>query len=275
MLNDSFKLKFKTMQLMCTDENKNVELHNHPEFEILLFTEGNPEVVVNDHVYHVKPNDMIFINPLDIHSVKTVNDPYSLKCLCFHLSLIPDPTIQERCSGDEVQIQPYLDSSRYDLTYLRERFLRISEEYARSDEWSEAEILSQLVLMFIYLFRNKYISPKGPSTRSSVFCARALEYIAAHYSEDISSFDAAKALAFSQCYFCRIFKAEVGQSFSEYLTMYRISMAKILLEEKNCTVWDAACACGFSSANYFSKCFKRITGTLPSEYKRTLQERKL
>ena len=45
MLYDSFKLKFKNMQLMCTEESKNVDFHNHTEFEILLFTEGNPEVI--------------------------------------------------------------------------------------------------------------------------------------------------------------------------------------------------------------------------------------
>ena len=54
MLDDTFKLKFKTMQLMCTDENKNVDLHNHNEFEILLITEGNPDLLIGDNIYHTK-----------------------------------------------------------------------------------------------------------------------------------------------------------------------------------------------------------------------------
>ena len=59
MLYDSFKLKFKNMQLMCTEENSQVGYHNHAEFEILIITKGNPEIIVGDKTYNVKKGDLL------------------------------------------------------------------------------------------------------------------------------------------------------------------------------------------------------------------------
>jgi len=271
MLDDSFKLKFKTMQLMCTDENRNVDLHNHNEFEILLFTKGTPEIVIKNDSFCVKKDDMVFINPLEIHSVKNNKRPYSLKCICFNASLISDEKIRKKMSEGNIQIQHYIDAAKCDISYIKTLFLKIFEVYEKTDEWSETEILAYMNLMFIYLFRNNYILKEEPNSKSSAFCTAALEYIAAHYREDISSNDISKALSYSQGYFCRKFHFEFGKSFSQYLTMYRVSMSKILLEEKECTVSDVANRCGFSSADYFSKCFRKMVGILPSEYKKVVK----
>lgn len=268
MLDDTFKLKYKTMQLVCHDIRGDVDLHNHNEFEILLFTEGNPEVVINDDVCRVKKGDMIFVNPMEIHSVKTIDKPYSLKCMCFNTSLISDEKISEKLSHDNIRIRHHIDSEKYDISYLKDLFLKIFDAYNLSDEWSESEISSYMALMFIYLFKNNHITKKELNSKSSVFCTNVLGYIATHYSEDITSCDASKALSYSHGYFCRKFKSEFGQNFSEYLTVYRVVMSKILLEEKKCSVTEVAYNCGFSSADYFSKCFKKIVGLLPSEYKK-------
>ena len=268
MLYDSFKLKFKNMQLMCTEESKNVDFHNHTEFEILLFTEGNPEVIVGDKSYTVKKGDFIFVNPMEVHSITVSDKPYSLKCICFNPSIINDKAIAENLKNGTVYINNYIDSTTYAATYLKKLFLNISEAYEAADEWSDAEISSYITLMYIYLLKNNYISKNEPYSKSSAFCSDVLKYITAHYSESITSGDISKALSYSQEYFCRKFQRNFGRSFSDYLTMYRVSMSKIFLEDKNNTVSNVAYNCGFSSADYFSKCFKKIVGILPSEYKK-------
>lgn len=269
MLDDSFKLKFKTVQLMCTEENRDVRLHNHEEYEILLFTEGSPEVMIQNRAYHPKAKDIIIINPLEVHSVKITDSPYSLKCICFNQSLITNERIQKKLSEAPTRITNYFDSDIDDLSRIRELFHRICESYDRSDEWAEAEISSNLTLLFIHLFQTDRISKKVAESKSSAFCLNTLKYIAEHYSENISSLDAARAISYSHGYFCRRFKAEFEQSFSGYLTMYRISMSKILLKEKGYTVTDAAYSCGFNSTDYYSLCFRKLVGILPSEYRKS------
>lgn len=272
MLDDSFKLKFKTVPLMCTEENRDVKLHNHEEFEILLFTEGSPEVMVQNRLYRVGVNDMIFINPLEVHSVKQIESPYSLKCICFSPSLISNEKIRKSLTDSPIQITHYFSARDTDVDYLRELFFRICEAYERSDEWAEAEISSYLTLLFSHLLRTDRITQKANHSKSSAFCLRTLKYIAEHYTEHLTSADVAKAISYSHGYFCRKFRAEFEQSFSEYLTLYRISLSKILLKEKNQTVTDAAYLCGFNSTDYYTVCFKRLVGCSPSDYKKQGKE---
>ena len=272
MLYDTFKLKFKNMQLMCTEENENVDFHNHAEFEILYFTNGAPEITIGDKVFSAKEGDFIFINPMEIHSVRILDKPYSLKCICFNPSIINDKRISEKLKEEMLYIKNYIDSQKYDTSYLKNLFMSISKAYESTDEWSDTEISSYITLMFIYLLKNNSISKKEPDTKASAFCSDVLKYIALHYSENITSSDVSRALSYSQGYFCRKFLQNFGQSFSDYLNMYRVSMSKIFLENSNSTVSEVAYNCGFNSADYFAKCFKKIVGILPSEYKKRKNE---
>lgn len=46
----------------------------------------------------------------------------------------------------------------------------------------------------------------------------------------------------------------------------QIELAKRLLCSGQTTVSAVANACGFSTVNYFSNCFKKVTGQSPAEY---------
>ncbi len=268
MLYDSFKLKFKNMPLMCTEESCDVGYHNHTEFEILLFNEGSPEVAVGDKTYNPKKGDFIFINQLEMHSVNIKEAPYLLKCICFDPSIIHDKKVFDTLKSETVYITNYIDSHLFDTSYIEKLFYSIEKAYEMSGEWSDSEISLYVTEMFIYLFKNNFLLKKDSYEKTSAFCSEVLEYISKHFSEDITSAEVSRTLNYSQGYFCRRFRRDFGQSFSDYLTMYRVSMSKILLEDEACTVAKAAYKCGFNSADYFSKCFKKTVGTLPSEYKR-------
>lgn len=51
-----------------------------------------------------------------------------------------------------------------------------------------------------------------------------------------------------------------------YLLNTRITFAKKLLLEPSARVSDVAYRCGFSDPKYFSRCFKKLTGSLPKDY---------
>ena len=50
--------------------------------------------------------------------------------------------------------------------------------------------------------------------------------------------------------------------------MYRVSLAKAMLENPALKVSAVAEAVGFLDSAYFSRCFKRLVGVCPSEYKK-------
>jgi len=61
-------------------------------------------------------------------------------------------------------------------------------------------------------------------------------------------------------------KALTGQSSSEFVRTVRLKRAVQLLENSNYSVKEVMYMTGFNTASYFSKCFKRQFGIVPSEY---------
>ncbi|MBT9777981.1 response regulator [Clostridium sp. MCC353] len=93
------------------------------------------------------------------------------------------------------------------------------------------------------------------------------EYVKNHYMEEISMQDAARAMNYSDAYFCKLFKQCFGQNFTAYLTQVRMNEAKKMLQNKAVNIKDVSSGVGYTDSKYFSKVFKRMTGMLPSEYR--------
>ena len=62
----------------------------------------------------------------------------------------------------------------------------------------------------------------------------------------------------------RLFKKYVGVSPKQYITNYRMTKAKNLLED-GLPVTDVSNRCGFSDIYYFSKAYKKHFGYPPSQ----------
>ena len=94
-----------------------------------------------------------------------------------------------------------------------------------------------------------------------------LEYIQKNYTREISMSDGARAVNYSEPYFCKMFKQQFGQNFTSYVAEYRIGEAKKLLMQPNVNVKEVGERVGYPDSNYFTKVFKRMTGESPSEYR--------
>lgn len=270
MLDDNFKINYKAIPLAAhinTDNQNNTALHNHYEFEILLICEGSSLVKINDVLYPVKKGDMVFVNPFEIHSV-TVNSgsPYSHKCICFDYTLIIDRRITEAFKTKNLHIAPVITAEHEAQPFLKKCFLNIIELNEVGGDYTDTEIVSYLSLMFARLMKYNLTKKAPPITGNTAFCATVLAYVKSHYQENITSGQLAEAISHNHSYFCRKFAKNFGQSFSEYLTEYRISASKKYLEEGGKNISQIALMCGFNSHTYFSKCFKKYVGILPSEY---------
>ena len=77
----------------------------------------------------------------------------------------------------------------------------------------------------------------------------------------------AQELKISPGYFSRLFKAEIGIPFKNYLIKIRMEQAKQLLRQSDHTIAEVAAAVGFPDPNYFSEAFRKYEGVSPSQYK--------
>lgn len=92
-------------------------------------------------------------------------------------------------------------------------------------------------------------------------------YLIINYKKSISSKTLASEFGFVPSYISRIFKRQKGLSPNEFLTQYRIEIAKRHLKEQpDLKIRELAWMVGFKDSYYFSKIFKKETGVWPSEY---------
>jgi AraC-like DNA-binding protein len=99
---------------------------------------------------------------------------------------------------------------------------------------------------------------------------RATDILEHHYMDsqfDISEF--ADAIGMSKSLLTKRIKEETGQSTSQFIRNYRLSIARELILENyaNRNIMEIAYKVGFNDPKYFTRCFTSLYGTSPSTYK--------
>lgn len=97
---------------------------------------------------------------------------------------------------------------------------------------------------------------------------KSIDYIESNLENKIDINVAAKEAFMSLSNFYRMFFALVGYSVKEYIRLRRISLAANEIRQRNIVLIDIAVKYDFDSSDAFSRAFKRITGFLPSEYRK-------
>ncbi|MDQ1350897.1 MAG: Response regulator [Acidobacteriota bacterium] len=99
------------------------------------------------------------------------------------------------------------------------------------------------------------------------FIARLKEVIKKNISDpDFNIEQLCEKMAMSQPTLYRKIQALSGESPTDFIRSYRLKRGARLLEEKFGSVLEVAFEVGFSSAAYFTKCFKKKYNCLPSQY---------
>jgi two-component system response regulator YesN len=96
-----------------------------------------------------------------------------------------------------------------------------------------------------------------------------LDYIKAHYMEDISLDILADKLNISSSYLSSYFKEKTGVNFVDFVNKFRIQKVKKLLLNKDIRIFDAAAQVGYQNLNSFNRMFKKFSGMTPSHYRKS------
>jgi len=98
------------------------------------------------------------------------------------------------------------------------------------------------------------------------------EYVERHYADPkLWIRTVAEALSISESYLSKILRRQLKCSFVEYLTGFRVSRARALLESTDLMTYEIADAVGYPDAGYFGAVFKRLTDLTPTEYRAAIR----
>lgn len=110
---------------------------------------------------------------------------------------------------------------------------------------------------------------KSRDHKTAKVMKQVMEYIQKEHSQNITLDGLAQAFYFSPSYLSYIFKKELGINITDYLTGYRVEMAKKVLLETDDPIVRVAAGVGFNSESYFSQVFKKLVGMPPGEFRKS------
>lgn len=94
-----------------------------------------------------------------------------------------------------------------------------------------------------------------------------LTFVQANFMEDCTLASLAAAIKYDMTYLSKFFKAQLGMSFSAYVSQVRVAHACYLLHNTDMTVLQISHECGNVSLRTFNRNFLEQMGCTPSEYR--------
>lgn len=111
--------------------------------------------------------------------------------------------------------------------------------------------------------------PARVSVSKNSWTSNLLDFVFAHFAEEMSLEDLAHAAGQSKYNFCRSFRRQYGVPPIKWLWIFRTRLASELLKSvSGWTLTDIACTCGFVSSAHFSRKFKGYMGCSPSRFRK-------
>lgn len=117
-----------------------------------------------------------------------------------------------------------------------------------------------------------YGCPPKDTTDSPIDMKEVFNYIKENFHQPITLQSLSSKFFISDSYFSRIFKQHTGKNFIEYLTEYRLNIAKDMLTYSNMKPSEVSKAVGYADQRYFSQIFKKQIGIPPSLFQKNIRE---
>ena len=129
----------------------------------------------------------------------------------------------------------------------------------------------QLDALSVTMIRKYCLLVKNYSRKGySSLVQTSLDYIDAHYVQELSLDGLAGLCGVTNSYLSSLFKKETGQTVTDYINTTRIRQALILLNSTHLSIQDIALQCGYQDANYFTRTFKKFQNLSPKEYRKKI-----
>ncbi|MBQ3273947.1 MAG: helix-turn-helix domain-containing protein [Christensenellaceae bacterium] len=147
-----------------------------------------------------------------------------------------------------------------------EQIFTMNEQYLSSlfDKKDLSELNEWLTDVLVTYTNCVFDSESGAH---SEMILRVINYMRDNYMKKLRLDDIANYAGVSKSYISRIFKKEMGCHIIDYLNKIRVDNARVLILEKDMSIFDVSYVCGFEEQTYFSKVFKKYTGVSPGKFR--------
>lgn len=109
---------------------------------------------------------------------------------------------------------------------------------------------------------------KQRNTQFKKISGELIRIIHEGYEQELTLESCAAAVNYNPNYVSRVFRQEMGMTFSEYLSQYRLSVAKNWLTETDMKIGEIAERLCYSTTTNFIRYFRKVEGVTPGDYRK-------
>ena len=263
-------IEHSSLRVWYSETPSHYESHYHSAVEIIMPITGEVIYSVAESTYRVQSNEVLIVPPNWVHSL-IMHEGSARYLLLFEPDNIFGMRDMQLVEG-MLKTPIYLTGQSESQDAIRSLLMQVVSCYERKEFLWNSLCYSYLLQMYARLGQfnmtrelRRYDAKSQRIDPEIVDSARL--YIDQNYMRDITLSDVSEFTGFSRCYFSRVFKQQLGQSFSEYLRNKRISMAEDLLIHSRQPIQDIAMSAGFGSVATFNRVFRDAKNCTPSRYR--------
>lgn len=183
-------------------------------------------------------------------------------------------TLKEYDYVDKICIEALFGLSRWALQYniSFEKLLKgLGTDYTEIGFCDSLEKKKSFLNILLYALLKELNQAKTENRRSNSIASQIKECIDSDYASNAVSLEyVADILNKTPTYISKVFKAEYGLNFSEYLMKKRLEKGRELLRSTQSKVYRIAMQVGYADPSNFIKVFRKYYGVSPQEYRTSL-----
>lgn len=239
------------------------------DLTLFLMLSGSMTVTTGEKEYRLESDDLLVINPLHQYQVKS-----SDKNLLLYLRISRKPLT----ANFKENWLPYIDCSsledrsKEEFKKLRALLAHLMAAYFKKSGENELEVYQHLFSVLNYLVKkfkkDQNLLPQLKQETTDDRINNVLEQIQKEYDQPISLESLAENSGMSYYHLSRLFKKQVGMTFTAYLNQIRLMHATEALVSTTNSVIKIALDSGFSNPKHFHQVFKKQHGVTPASYRK-------
>ena len=241
-----------------------VPLHHHDFYEVYYFLGGSVEYLVEGRSYRLEPEDLLLISPQELHRPNVAPDePYERIVLWINADCLraidTEDAALRRCfeAGHNL-----LRGAHTPVASLIRQLAAESVSTRPGSVLYTQGLFFQLMAELLRLAERS--APESAGQEQSPLVSQIVDYLAAHYREEISLDALAERFFVSKYHLSHTFSRSVGTGVYRYVLLKRLQHARQMLLDGRSS-GEACRDSGFQDYANFYRSFRAVYGISPQD----------
>ena len=244
-----------------------IPAHRHDFVELVFVFSGTCTHTVEGQSFQQGAGSFTIVNSFTSHELIAAPE-----CLCLTTKVRMDTFREFHIPNLPLLAVPVCFDCGDDA-FMRDMLLTIYEQQTKEACYHDEIVSLLLQSVLIYCMQNFRDTVKFlyAGTRLEGRMLEIMNYMFENY-QNITLRGLAHHFGYSEPYLCKLFREEVGSTFTQILRDFKLKQAKKLLQTTDKKLNEICDTIGYSDTTQFIRDFKQQYGNTPAKYRKVFQE---